>query len=410
MSTIAGVNKKPKILTVLGGGSVWTPYLLLRLAEIPEAEFLRIRLHGPTLAHLQEVRDFTRIAVGERLDVAVRTGLDEAVAGAEIILNQARIGGWKARLDDETLPVKLGVVGDESLGLGGLRAAIRTWPFIAQTARTISRLAPKALILNLTNPSDLMTRAWRQSGCKQAVSLCEYPQRFFQEIAALAADPDLACQSGFLGMIHVGWLIPPTGVRLHEVLTKRPHLASWFQKWKALPTDWRIHLDNASSLLAGQRKNPGGRARQLMKLVKLLRKAFRAGDVELYRALLMQRPLEWYSISVIPMIRALLGGRPTRLIVGLPNAGRLQGLDSEVLLENWAAVDGYGIRPEPLPSNPECEHDVVAFGKCRALAFEAMRAPDRCRLASYLRADDFTRQASLQPDWLEKQGKRMRFQ
>jgi alpha-galactosidase/6-phospho-beta-glucosidase family protein len=119
-----------KVIAVLGGGSVWTPHLLERLAELPLTMDLQLRIQGPTESHLQEVVAFTRRLIGDRFDIKVTVALQEAIADASIILNQARIGGWSARLNDEVFPVQLGMVGDESLGLGGLRAAIRTWPFI----------------------------------------------------------------------------------------------------------------------------------------------------------------------------------------------------------------------------------------------------------------------------------------
>src|SRR5262249_53161276 len=144
--------------------------------RLPLTRDFQIRIQGPTESHLHEVAAFTRALVGDRLDLKATVDLKEAISGAAIILNQARIGGWPARLTDEVLPVRFGAIGDESLGIGGLRAAMRTWPFVVQVSSMILKYAPNAWLLNLTNPSDLVSRAWRQAGCHQVLSLCDHPQ------------------------------------------------------------------------------------------------------------------------------------------------------------------------------------------------------------------------------------------
>src|SRR5262249_33607282 len=260
--------------------------------------------------------------------------LKEAISGAAIILNQARIGGWPARLTDEVLPVRFGAIGDESLGIGGLRAAMRTWPFVVQVSSMILKYAPNAWLLNLTNPSDLVSRAWRQAGCHQVLSLCDHPQTLLREIAMLAEIPEIAFRFGFLGMTHVGWFMPPPDAQLNRLLRKSPHLASWLQKWNALPTHWRIHLSDPDDLYLHQRRNMGHRARALKELAERLRELIRKQDVEQYQAFLLTRFPVWYSEIVVPAIESLLGGKPARLIVGLPNNGRLPEMNPNVQVES----------------------------------------------------------------------------
>jgi 6-phospho-beta-glucosidase len=390
---------RPEIIAVLGGGSVWTPYLLQQLAELPFARDLQISLQGPTESHLHEVADFTRSLIGDRLETKVTISLEDAMRGAKIVLNQVRIGGWPARLDDEVLPVQLGGVGDESLGLGGLRAAIRTWPFVIKTSRAILKYAPEAWLLNLTNPSDLISRAWREAGCKRVVSLCDYPQNFIREMSTLAERPDVAPRFNFLGMTHVGWLMPPPGLQLHHLIRKRPELTAWIQNWQALPTPWRIHLADPVVLARRQREAPGHRARQLQKLVEHLWEAIRERDTARYSEFLQERLPTWYTEVVTPAIRGLLGGEPARLIVGLPNNGRLFELNPDVQVETWAMLNDDGIHPEPLLENVPCQEDIVHFGETRALAFAVMIHPRSDILADYARSDPFVRYVTSQADW-----------
>jgi len=372
-----------------------------QLVGLPLAKDLQIRLQGPTESHLNEVAAFSHCLVGDCLDIRVTVSLEDAIRGARLIVNQARIGGWSGRLNDEVLPVQLGVVGDESLGLGGLRAAIRTWPFVIQTSRVIVDHAPEAWLLNLSNPSDLVGRAWREAGCQRVVGLCDYPQTLAREMATLAKRPDTAFRFGFLGINHVGWLVPPSDVQIHNLLTKRPELASWVHDWNAIPTPWRIYLSDPDALARRQQEQPGYRARQLKGLVDLLREAIRHQDTERYFALLLERPPVWYSEVVVPAMRGLLGEEPVRLVVGLPNKGRLPQLDPNVQVEGWTVLNEHGVQPEPLPENARSQEDIVRFGQTRTLAFAATIHPSPYTLASYAKSDVFACSIASHLDWQE---------
>jgi 6-phospho-beta-glucosidase len=391
--------KKVNVVALLGGGSVWTPHLLEQLTGLAQASDLQIRLQGPTESNLREVAAFARRITGENLDIKVTADLREAVQGADLILNQARIGGWSSRLDDEIRPVQLGMVGDESLGLGGLRAAARTWPFIAEASKIILHYAPDAWILNLTNPSDLVSRAWREAGCPRVASLCDLPQTLMLDIATLAEKPEAAHRFGFLGMSHVGWLISPPDVKLDNISRCRPHLMPWAKEWKAIPTPWRVHLSDPESLFLTQQKSPGRRARMLKELAEQMREVIRNQDVEQYHVLLAKRFPAWYSMVVAPAIRGLLGGESARLIVGMPNKGKLPHLDHDVHVEGWAIVNADGIHPEPYPESAHCQEDITHFGQSRALAFAVMTNPDPYSVARYIRSDALIQFASSHLSW-----------
>src|SRR5918992_1109882 len=102
------------VICVLGGGSVWTPELVRQLSRLPIE--LVIQLHGPTADHLLEVARFAKEFSDNRVQISTTTDLRNAVCGAQLILNQARIGGWTARLEGATRSPQTGFVGAESPG------------------------------------------------------------------------------------------------------------------------------------------------------------------------------------------------------------------------------------------------------------------------------------------------------
>jgi 6-phospho-beta-glucosidase len=377
------------VIAVLGGGSVWTPYLLRRLAELPQAPKMQVRLFGPTAEHLEVTAGFARRLILDSPDIRVEMDLKAAVRGATIVLNQVRIGGWAARLSDELIPLKYGCVGDESIGLGGFRAAVRTRPFIASAGRIIARFAPNAWLLNLTNPSDLVCRLWRDSGCKRVISLCDYPQKTIRGLAEHAERPESENDFAFIGMTHLGWITPPSGVPLEMLWQRRSELEEWFRVWGALPTSWRMHLDNPTPLLRDLQAAPGRRARQLVALVNRLRHSIRIQDPEYYDTLLQQRLPGWYDGVVVPAVHALLEASSSRLIVGQPNEGRLPRLESEAQVEGWARMDCNGIAPESFPDNAACLADIERIGTSRQLAFAAVADPRPEALEDCIAADPF---------------------
>lgn len=361
---------------------------------------MEVRLQGPREEHLREVALFAKDYVGGVLRMTWTPVLEDAVDGASVVLNQARIGGLRARQQDEDVAVMLGGVGDESLGLGGLRAAMRTLPFIERAASALGRLAPTAWLLNLTNPSDLVSRAWRVAGIRNVMSVCEQPILLAQEMAHLAGDTAADARFGFAGMTHIGWLFPPPDLSLNGLLAARPDLVPWIREWGAIPSPWRMLLEDAPSLARRQRDAPSLRSQQVARLAQRMRSAIRRRATAQYWALLEQRPPRWYRSVVLPAIVALLGGQPARIIVGLSHQDQLPGLDPEVVIETWTQVDAAGARQERLDGNARCRADVLRFGASRNLAYAAIRCPKPAALSQYANSDPFAPPPGVWYEWL----------
>lgn len=389
-----------KTLAVLGGGSVWTPCLLRELATQQPEGGMEVRLQGPREEHLREVALFSNDDVRGTLRITWTPVLEDAVDGASVVLNQARIGGWKARQQDEDIAVMLGGVGDESLGLGGLRAAMRTLPFIERAASVLRRLAPTAWLLNMTNPSDIVARAWRVAGVRNVMSVCEQPILLAQEMARLAGDAEAYARFGFAGMSHVGWLFPPPDLSLDGLLAARRDLSPWIREWGAIPSPWRMIIEDAPGLARRQRCAPSRRAQQVAGLARRMRSAIRRRAATRYWALLEQRPPRWYRSVVVPAIVALLGGEPAPLIVGLSHQDQLPGLDPEVVVETWTQVDAAGARLLRLDGNARCRADVLRFGASRGLAYAAIHCPEPPALARYASSDPFAPPPGVWHEWL----------
>src|SRR5262249_61069566 len=77
-----------------------------------------------------------------------------AVEGADYVINEIQVGGYRATLRDFEIPKKYGVrqtIGD-TIGIGGIFRGLRTIPVAVGIGNDLHELAPDALLLNYTNP------------------------------------------------------------------------------------------------------------------------------------------------------------------------------------------------------------------------------------------------------------------
>src|SRR5437764_2015736 len=138
------------------------------------------------------------------------TSLEEAVEGADAVLIQIRVGGQAARMVDESVPLACGCRGQETTGFGGLAKALRTVPVVLDIAETARTRAPKAWIVDFTNPVGIVTKALLDAG-HRAVGLCSAAMVFQRHFAkVLDVDPE-RIELDHLGLNHLTWEV---GVRL----------------------------------------------------------------------------------------------------------------------------------------------------------------------------------------------------
>lgn len=132
-------------VVVLGGSGIATPGLAQAIVASPgRRTAIELILVGRDGAKLATVAGVTRKLAGQDplLAIAHTTDLAAALAGADHVLNQIRVGGLEARAFDESFPREIGLPGEETVGPGGFANASRTIPVVLQYAQEIERLAP----------------------------------------------------------------------------------------------------------------------------------------------------------------------------------------------------------------------------------------------------------------------------
>lgn len=355
-------------LVVLGGSAPATVQLIDALAGWAADRPGRwpvgvdLVLHGRSYERLAAVAGAARMRAGQLglAEVTVTAQMDRAaaLAGADVVLNQIRPGGLEQRSADESFPREFGIPGEETLGPGGLACAVRAVAALRPVWADVAGTCPGALLVNLTNPAGIVTQAARGEFGLDVVAVCDSPLDLLARAAAKLGRPDAAAlRSRYVGMNHVGWYVPssPAELGLLADLTDGidPELPLLYG---AVPGPYLRYYAHPDRMVDAQRGRPT-RAHQLAGIASSTLEAF--GRSELPAT--WPRPAPWYSLAVVPLVDAWLGGSGQPLIVGLPNRGRLAWLPDDVIVEGPATVTTPGvIEPEPVVVLPDLPRGVLA--------------------------------------------------
>lgn len=313
-------------LAVVGGSGASTPELMDALAVWPggvdRRPSLDVILQGRSKEKLELVAAACRRRLPpatERIEVSSETDLDRALDGADVVLIQVRIGGLDARLFDETFPRAFGVPGEETQGPGGFANAMRTIPALAATWDRIASRAPRALVINLTNPSGIVTAAMIHQTGLNVVSICDAPVTFVETISKMTGLPVAEVRSGYVGMNHAGFWTGPDRASLLAAAPATPGVdPEDISALGALPTSYLRFYLHPDRQLAAQLAATESRAQVLKRLEAEMLGQYASG---VDPAAQSKRGAIWYRVSVVPLLDAVLHGSDETSILGLPNAG-----------------------------------------------------------------------------------------
>ena len=350
-------------LTVVGGGSTYTPELIDGFARLRDTlPVEELVLVDPAPERLELVGGLARrifAKQGHPGRIVTTDDLDAGVEGADAMLLQLRVGGQAAREQDETWPLECGCVGQETTGAGGLAKALRTVPVVLDIAERVRRTNPDAWIIDFTNPVGIVTRALLQAGHK-AVGLCNVAIGFQRKFAGLLGVTPTDVHLDHVGLNHLTW---ETGVRLGgpEGENVLPKLLG--EHGDAIAADLslpRVLLDRlgvvpsyylryfyAHDEVVRELRTKPSRASQVAEMERELLKMYADPALDEKPALLAKRGGAYYSEAAVDLAASLLGGGGSPYqVVNTYNKGTLPFLPDDAVIEVQAAVGAKG--PTPL--------------------------------------------------------------
>nr|HMM32362.1 6-phospho-beta-glucosidase [Clostridia bacterium] len=195
-------------VAVIGSGSTYTPELMegfvLQGKSLPlnSLRFMDIDANKNAILAAFARRMFKK--AGLDVQILETDNLDEAVKDADYVLAQIRVGGLNARIRDEKIPLKYGLIGQETVGAGGFMKALRTVPAMLKVADAIERLAPDAWLINFSNPSGILAEALQNHTNVKSLGLCNIPVTMAKAAQALLDNESADCD--FIGLNHLVWM------------------------------------------------------------------------------------------------------------------------------------------------------------------------------------------------------------
>ncbi|MFA5889793.1 MAG: 6-phospho-beta-glucosidase [Actinomycetota bacterium] len=345
-------------IAIIGGGSTYTPELVLELAKTPGVG--TVVLHDIDEGRLGVVGGFVDRMFAHQ-GSAVRThltcDLDSALDGASFVLTQIRVGGSAARVKDETIALRHGFIGQETTGAGGFAMALRTVPVIVEIAERIRALAPEAFLVNFTNPAGLVAEAAGRAGVR-CIGLCSIPKSFedaFRAIHERAVDVES------FGLNHLSWIrsVRVDGEdRLPEFLSTWPQggdiSRSVVDALGLLPNPYLRFYYSPARMLEAQQAEARTRADEVVELERATLERF--GDPELTELPpeLAQRGGSGYSAAAVAFVSSVIENRGDVQVLDVPNAAALEGFPNDAVVEVPCRVDASGATPiaqDPLPEH-----------------------------------------------------------
>ena len=202
-------------LCIVGAGSTYTLPMLRSLTLLAESP-----LKGSTVVMMDPRRDAGRLMADfgrllsrtQGLDLRIEdtTDLAKGLHGADFVLTTFRTGGHASTGYDETVPLKYGLLGQETSGPSGTFMAARAIPEVVRVAQTMEKVCPDAWLINYTNPTNFVVDGVRQRSSVKLLGLCDGVYAGMRLVAQLIGLPtDQAGRLDFqvAGVNHCTWAL-----------------------------------------------------------------------------------------------------------------------------------------------------------------------------------------------------------
>ncbi|WP_433293205.1 6-phospho-beta-glucosidase [Pseudonocardia sp. CA-142604] len=389
-------------LTILGGGGFRVPLVYAALAG--GSPVTEVVLHDVVPSRLAAIR-----AVLARMDrpgapaVHTTTDLDEALRGARFVFSAIRVDGLAGRTVDERVALAHGLLGQETVGAGGIAYGLRTVPVAVRVAQRVAEVAPRAWVINFTNPAGMITEAMQRVLGERVVGICDSPvglaQRALRAVEGMglrdapAGGEGGGLGVGYVGLNHLGWLrtLRVNGVdRLPDLLADDSALrtieevrlmgADWVRTVGALPNEYLYYFYRTPEAVAAIRSEPITRGEFLAEQQARFYDAAATADPEdalrRWSRTRDERDATYmaesrrasgagereaadvaaggYQQVALELMTALAGGSPRMLILNVRNGSAVPGLPAAAVVEVPCMVGPHGVTPlatDPLPGS-----------------------------------------------------------
>ncbi|MBE1498278.1 6-phospho-beta-glucosidase [Amycolatopsis lexingtonensis] len=364
-------------LAILGGGGFRVP--LVHGALLRDGGVTDLVLHdvdAGRLAAIERVLAEQAAGVAGAPRVRVATDLADALSDVDFVFSAIRVGGLRGRRLDEQLAHAEGVLGQETVGAGGIAYGLRTIPVAVELARLIGELAPRAWVINFTNPAGMVTEAMAAHLGGRVLGICDSPVGLCRRVAgALGIDPATAWFD-YAGLNHLGWLraVRVGGEDVLPRLLADPGALESFEEGKLFGASWLRALGAVPNEYLHYyyfaREAASSSASRGALLLEQQRDFYAEPSLAAWDRTRLEREATYmaetregerddlegggYENVALALMRAIAFGERTNLILNVRNGSALPDVPPDAVVEVPCVVDANGARPlavSPLPGH-----------------------------------------------------------
>ena len=382
-------------LTILGGGGFRVPLIYRALlADHAEGRVTQVTLHDLDQTRLTAISRILR-AQAEGVEdapwVSTTTDLTEALTGADFVFVAIRVHGLEGRAIDERVALDEGVLGQETVGAGGISYGLRTIPVAAEVARRIAAVAPDAWVINFTNPAGMVTEAMAHHLGEKVIGICDEPVGLGRRVLQALGIDAAAARLDYVGLNHLGWL---RGIHvdgrdvLPGLFTDATALASfeegrlfgieWLRTLGAIPNPYlHYYYYNREAVAAARAaaQTPGAFLLEQQRRFYASLQCGHGSPFAAWESARHERETTYmaenraaagagerdesdlgaggYEQVALALMRAIARDEQVDLILNVRNAGTFALLDAEAVIEVPCLVDSRGAHPYPTAPLPD---------------------------------------------------------
>jgi 6-phospho-beta-glucosidase len=383
-------------LAYIGGGSTRAAGTMASFIEqgiqFNGSEVVLIDLDADRLSVVATIARKMAHARGLDLTITTTTNRREGLRDCDAVLTSFRPGGFEARYLDESIPLKYGVIGQETQGPGGFFMALRSIHVMKGIIEDMEAICPRARLFNYTNPINIVSEAVTRHTSIPTVSLCEGPIVSNREYVSLVGlDPD-KLDAVSVGLNHGSWtvrhqydgqdvmpLLRDGYERLRadehtEVASEEMRLLELACRMDSLPSSYFQYYYFKDEILAELQQKPTTRAQDIMANVTdywaHYREQAERDEPEL-DPVRSRGGIHELELG-IDVMDAIYNDRKEVWYVNVPNHGSLPDFPDNLVVETVGFVDRNGVTPLAMGHLPRHVVGLVKMlGEYQALTAEA---------------------------------------
>ena len=356
---------RPVKVAIIGAGSVYTPELLQMMGQLrDEINIVELRLMDINPERLDIMYGFTgRFLknIAYKLELKKTTDRIEAITGVDIVITQIRVGGNAARVYDEKIPLKYGLLGQETTGAGGFAKALRTIPAMVDIAKDVAKHNPSAWVINYTNPTGIIAEAVTKYSGAKFISLCgggRHPGNMLYKSMGIKHS---RVRYDFFGLNHLNFSYNIT-------IDGRPITDAEFEKMAevvpGIDKNITMLLGNLPGLYIPYFFNKKKQFEHVAAAEKTRGEVVQEIEKELFRIyadpavntrpeLLSKRGGGDYAELALEVIGAIVNNKDTFAVCNVPNNGAIPFLPQDAVIETACMVNASGAAPLTFKSFPD---------------------------------------------------------